>query len=131
MNRSLVGKVAIVVGASRGIGKGIALQLAEVGATVYITGRTLLPDGRGTSLTDCAEEIKKRGGRAIPIQCDLEKDDEVKELFERVSREQNGRLDILVNSAFSSAQAGRKIGGMSGLEPGTSWFRVEHSAATP
>ncbi|XP_019632087.1 PREDICTED: dehydrogenase/reductase SDR family member 1-like [Branchiostoma belcheri] len=104
MNRSLVGKVAIVVGASRGIGKGIALQLAEVGATVYITGRTLLPDGRGTSLTDCAEEIKKRGGRAIPIQCDLEKDDEVKELFERVSREQNGRLDIVVNSAFSSAQ---------------------------
>ncbi|XP_019630648.1 PREDICTED: dehydrogenase/reductase SDR family member 1-like [Branchiostoma belcheri] len=105
MKQCLVGKVAIVTGASRGIGKGIALQLAEAGATVYITGRTLLPDGRGTSLTECVEEIKKRGGHAIPVQCDHEKDDEVKGLFDRVAREQNGRLDILVNNAYSSAKA--------------------------
>ncbi|KAI8516853.1 Dehydrogenase reductase SDR member [Branchiostoma belcheri] len=105
MKQSLVGKVAIVTGASRGIGKGIALQLAEAGATVYITGRTLLPDGRGTSLTECVEEIKKRGGHAVPVQCDHEKDDEVKGLFERVAREQNGRLDILVNNAYSSSKA--------------------------
>ncbi|XP_035658175.1 dehydrogenase/reductase SDR family member 1-like [Branchiostoma floridae] len=105
MDRALVGKVAIVTGASRGIGKGIALQLAEAGATVYITGRTLLPNGRGTSLTDCVEEIKKRGGRAIPVQCDHEKDDEVKDLFDRVAREQHGRLDILVNNAYSAAPA--------------------------
>ncbi|XP_078695709.1 dehydrogenase/reductase SDR family member 1-like [Branchiostoma floridae x Branchiostoma belcheri] len=105
MKQSLVGKVAIVTGASRGIGKGIALHLAEAGATVYITGRTLLPDGRGTSLTECVEEIKKRGGHAVPVQCDHEKDDEVKGLFERVAREQNGRLDILVNNAYSSSRA--------------------------
>ncbi|XP_078697006.1 dehydrogenase/reductase SDR family member 1-like [Branchiostoma floridae x Branchiostoma belcheri] len=104
MKQCLVGKVAIVTGASRGIGKGIALQLAEAGATVYITGRTLLPDGRGTSLTECVEEIKKRGGHAVPVQCDHEKDDEVKGLFDRVAREQNGRLDILVNNAYSSAK---------------------------
>ncbi|CAH1271180.1 DHRS1 [Branchiostoma lanceolatum] len=105
MSRALSAKVAIVTGASRGIGKGIAIQLAEAGATVYITGRTLLPNGQGTSLTDCAEEIKKRGGRAIPVQCDHEKDDEVKDLFDRVGTEQNGRLDILVNSAYSGAPA--------------------------
>ncbi|XP_035658174.1 dehydrogenase/reductase SDR family member 1-like [Branchiostoma floridae] len=103
MDRALSGKVAIVTGASRGVGKGIALQLAEAGATVYITGRTLLPNGRGTSLTDCVEEIKKRGGRAIPVQCDHEKDDEVKDLFDRVAREQHGRLDILVNNAYSAS----------------------------
>eukprot|EP00058_Branchiostoma_floridae_P027436 XP_002612927.1 hypothetical protein BRAFLDRAFT_74681 [Branchiostoma floridae] len=50
-------------------------------------------------------EIKKRGGRAIPVQCDHEKDDEVKDLFDRVAREQHGRLDILVNNAYSAAPA--------------------------
>ncbi|XP_078604718.1 dehydrogenase/reductase SDR family member 1-like [Branchiostoma floridae x Branchiostoma japonicum] len=98
----LSGKVAVVTGATRGIGKGIALQLGEAGATVYITGRTLQPTGKGTSLIECAEEIEKRGGKCIPVQCDHEKDDNIKALFDRIEREQNGQLDILVNNAYKA-----------------------------
>ncbi|XP_035680114.1 dehydrogenase/reductase SDR family member 1-like [Branchiostoma floridae] len=114
MRQSLSGRVAIVTGASRGIGKGIALQLGEAGATVYITGRTMQPDGRGTSLMECAEEIEKRGGKCIPVQCDHEKDEDIKKLFEKVKQEQNGQLDILVNNAYKAVKvlgdaAGKKF----------------------
>ncbi|XP_066290789.1 dehydrogenase/reductase SDR family member 1-like [Branchiostoma lanceolatum] len=105
MSQPLGGRVAIVTGASRGIGKGIALQLGEAGATVYITGRTMQPDGRGTSLMECAEEIEKRGGKCIPVQCDHEKDEDIKKLFEKVKQEQNGQLDILVNNAYKAVKA--------------------------
>eukprot|EP00058_Branchiostoma_floridae_P008806 XP_002594294.1 hypothetical protein BRAFLDRAFT_117668 [Branchiostoma floridae] len=103
----LSGKVAVVTGATRGIGKGIALQLGEAGATVYITGRTLQPTGKGTSLMECAEEIEKRGGKCIPVQCDHEKDDNIKALFDRIEREQNGHLDILVNNAYKAVTCDR------------------------
>ncbi|XP_019628976.1 PREDICTED: dehydrogenase/reductase SDR family member 1-like [Branchiostoma belcheri] len=98
----LSGKIALVTGATRGIGKGIALQLGEAGATVYITGRTLQRTGKGTSLLECAEEIEKRGGKCIPVQCDHEKDDNIKALFDQIQREQNGQLDILVNNAYKA-----------------------------
>ncbi|XP_072021533.1 dehydrogenase/reductase SDR family member 1-like [Amphiura filiformis] len=105
----LSGRVCIVTGASRGIGKGIALQLGEAGATVYITGRTLKPNtdnnGVGGSLLETAEEIESRGGKCIPVQCDHSNDDEVEKLFNKVKTEQNGRLDILVNNAFSAGPA--------------------------
>ncbi|XP_070575007.1 dehydrogenase/reductase SDR family member 1-like [Ptychodera flava] len=107
MSGVLAGKVCIVTGASRGIGKGIALQLAEAGATVYITGRTLAPKDsrlRG-SLQETAEEVKQRGGQCIPVQCDHSDDEQVKKLFDRVSSEQNGRLDVLVNNAYSAVTA--------------------------
>ncbi len=99
---SLSGKVAVVTGASRGIGKGIALALAGEGATVYVTGRTVsegespLPGTVGETAAEC----NQRGGRGIAVQVDHACDDQVAALFERVSREQ-GRLDILVNNAFS------------------------------
>lgn len=99
--RPLVGKVALVTGATRGIGKGIALQLGENGAKVYITGRTLKSkDGGVGSLEHTCEEIKKRGGTAIPVQVDHEKSDQIEDLFKKINSEQNGQLDVLVNNAY-------------------------------
>ena len=98
----LTGKVAVVTGASRGIGKGIALALGAEGATVYVTGRTVsegehpLPGTVG----ETAEEVTRRGGQGIAVKVDHGNDDEVAALFEQVKREQ-GRLDILVNNAFA------------------------------
>lgn len=101
---SLKGKVAIVTGASRGIGKGAALGLAEAGATVYITGRTEsgeeLPGFLSkTSIHRTADEATRLGGIGIAHKCDHSKDEEVERLFRRVMEEQ-GRLDILVNNAW-------------------------------
>ncbi|XP_052061730.1 dehydrogenase/reductase SDR family member 1-like [Mytilus californianus] len=108
MARPMSGKVCIVTGATRGIGKGIALQLGQAGATVYITGRTLTSpkdDPVGGSLTETAEEIEKRGGKCIPVQCDHTKDSDIEELFGRVSKEQDGCLDLLVNNAYAAVKA--------------------------
>jgi NAD(P)-dependent dehydrogenase (short-subunit alcohol dehydrogenase family) len=99
---SLTGKVAIVTGASRGIGRGIALALATEGATVYVTGRTVLPDSHtlpGTIGTT-AIEIDERGGKGIAVQVDHSNDAQVEALYEQVRQEQ-GRLDILVNNAIA------------------------------
>jgi NAD(P)-dependent dehydrogenase (short-subunit alcohol dehydrogenase family) len=99
---SLSGKVAVVTGASRGIGKGISLALAAEGATVYVTGRTVTP---GTyplpgTVGETAAACIRRGGTGIAIQVDHAQDEQVAALFEQVKREQ-GRLDILVNNAFA------------------------------
>lgn len=104
---SLTGKVCIVTGASRGIGKGIALILAKAGATVYITGRTLdTTEGKPGSLRQTAEEIaQESSGQCIPVKCDHGNDEEVKQLFDKVNREQNGRLDVLVNNAYKGVSA--------------------------
>jgi NAD(P)-dependent dehydrogenase (short-subunit alcohol dehydrogenase family) len=101
---SLSGKVAVITGASRGIGKGIALALAAQGATVYVTGRTVTP---GTyplpgTVGETAAECTKRGGKGVAVQVDHANDEQVAALFDQVKREQ-GRLDILVNNAFSLA----------------------------
>jgi NAD(P)-dependent dehydrogenase (short-subunit alcohol dehydrogenase family) len=99
---SLSNKVAVVTGASRGIGKGIALALAEEGATVYVTGRTVTPGSYPLPGTvgETAVEVNRRGGKGIAVQVDHANDAQVAALFERVKSEQ-GRLDILVNNAFS------------------------------
>ncbi|XP_066537857.1 dehydrogenase/reductase SDR family member 1 isoform X1 [Hoplias malabaricus] len=96
---ALSGWVCVVTGASRGIGKGIALQMSEAGATVYITGRQM------KTLQQTAAEVNERGGHCLPVICDSSKEDDIKMLFEKVQREQNGRLDILVNNAYSGVQA--------------------------
>jgi NAD(P)-dependent dehydrogenase (short-subunit alcohol dehydrogenase family) len=98
----LTGKVALVTGASRGVGKGCALAFADQGATVYVTGRTLtagsypLPGTVG----ETASEVCHRGGEGIAVQVDHGDDAQVAALFEQIEREQ-GRLDILVNNAFA------------------------------
>jgi len=99
---ALTGKVAVVTGASRGIGRGMALALAEQGATVYVTGRTVKPgqhDLPGT-VGETAAECNARGGKGIAVAVDHANLNQVAALFEQVKREQ-GRLDILVNNAFA------------------------------
>jgi len=98
-------KVAVVTGASRGVGKGIALALGRAGMTVYVTGRSaseslgsLKGVPLGGSLRETVSQIDELGGRGIAVQCDHRDDAMVKALFERVAVEA-GRLDILVNNA--------------------------------
>ena len=110
----LEGQVAVVTGASRGAGRGIALELGAAGATVYVTGRSTraeparsysrLMELSGVSelpgtIDDTAEEVSQQGGRGIAVRCDHTSERDVRELFERVDREQ-GRIDLLVNNAW-------------------------------
>ncbi|BAC90296.1 SDR family NAD(P)-dependent oxidoreductase [Gloeobacter violaceus] len=100
----LSGRVAVVTGASRGAGRGIALALGDTGATVYVTGRTVrggsLPFiGAPGTIEDTAEGVTARGGRGIAVRCDHTDDIQSAALFERVAHEQ-GRLDLLVNNAW-------------------------------
>lgn len=99
---SLTGKIAVVTGASRGIGKGIAHALGDAGATVYVTGRTVTPGSAPLpgSIGETADEVTRRGGKGIAVQCDHGDDAQIKKLFERVADEQRGRMDLLVNNVY-------------------------------
>lgn len=100
--QELKGKVALVTGGSRGLGKGVALALGDAGATVYITGRSV-EEGQaplpGTILAT-AQDVKERGGEGIALPCDHRDDDAVREAIAKIGEEQ-GRLDILVNNVFA------------------------------
>jgi dehydrogenase/reductase SDR family protein 1 len=98
----LKGRVAVVTGASRGIGKGIALELGAAGATVYVTGRTTGPGGflPGT-VGETAQQVTDLGGTGIAVACDHRHDEAVQAVFDQV-REREGRLDVLVNNVFSA-----------------------------
>ena len=97
-------RVALVTGASRGGGKGIALVLGEEGATVYVTGRSVRGKpttlGRPGTIDDTAEQVTARGGTGIAIRCDHTDDAQVDAVFDRI-RGERGRLDVLVNNAWS------------------------------
>jgi NAD(P)-dependent dehydrogenase (short-subunit alcohol dehydrogenase family) len=94
--------VAVVVGASRGIGKGVAVELALSGAFVVAAGRTLDPvPGRAGSLAETVAAIADLGGQATAVRCDARDDDGLATLFARV-RAEAGRLDVLVNAAFDT-----------------------------
>jgi len=113
--KPLAGEVAIVTGASRGAGRGIALELGAAGATVYVTGRTTRENPntqpyesimRGSGLArmpgtidDAAEEVTRLGGAGIAVSCDHTDEAQVRALIARVEREQ-GKLDLLVNNAW-------------------------------
>lgn len=99
-------KVVLVTGASRGAGAGIARGFGELGYTVYVTGRTVIPgDAKGWdgtvlpgTVAQTAADVTERGGKGIAVMCDHSDDAQVVALFEQIEREQ-GRLDILVNNA--------------------------------
>src|SRR6185503_822558 len=101
-------KVAIVTGASRGIGKGVALALGTAGAIVYVTGRTEDPNNATVPLPGTIHEtaalVTQAGGLGIALRCDHSDDAQVRAVFDRIHTEQ-GRLDLLVNNAWSGYQA--------------------------
>ncbi|MCB2075274.1 MAG: SDR family NAD(P)-dependent oxidoreductase [Novosphingobium sp.] len=92
--------VAIVTGASRGAGRGIAIALGSHGCTVYVTGRSVKPGDHHLSgtVSETANAVTEAGGKGIAVACDSSDDEQVKALFEQVKAEQ-GRIDILVNNA--------------------------------
>jgi NAD(P)-dependent dehydrogenase (short-subunit alcohol dehydrogenase family) len=87
----LDGRIALVTGSTRGIGKGVALALGDARATVYVSGRT--------TVDEVAAEVTARGGLGIPARTDHADDSQVEALFERIDRE-SGRLDLLVGNAW-------------------------------
>ena len=104
---NLQGQIALVTGASRGIGKAIAQELGYAGAIVYLTGRTRQGETPfcqlAGSIDETATSINDEGGTAFPIPCDHAQDEQTQNVFERIQSEQ-GRLDILVNNAWSGYQ---------------------------
>jgi NAD(P)-dependent dehydrogenase (short-subunit alcohol dehydrogenase family) len=100
----LAGQVAVVTGATRGAGLGIARVLGEEGATVYVTGRSVrgapaVPEYPG-SIEDAADQVSARGGHGIPVRCDHTDEQAVDRLFEQVRGDQ-GRLEVLVCNAWA------------------------------
>jgi len=94
--------VAVVTGASRGAGRGIAIALGSHGCTVYVTGRSEKAGDASLpgTIYETAEAVSAAGGEGIPVRVDHGKFDDIKALFDKVAEEQ-GRLDILVNNAFA------------------------------
>lgn len=118
----LEGQVAVVAGGTRGAGRAISLMLGEAGATVYVVGRSTRgnpsPMNRPETIEETAEGVAALGGVGVPVRADLTVEEDVRALFGRVRKEQNGRLDILVNDVW-------------GGDPLTEWGKPfwEHSLA--
>jgi NAD(P)-dependent dehydrogenase (short-subunit alcohol dehydrogenase family) len=133
----LGGRVAVVTGASRGVGRGVALVLCECGATVYATGRA--PEaGAAQSITMWTGQVKhvpetlaetaelaaargrERGGRCVAVQVDHTQDAQVEALFARLHTEQ-GRLDVLVNNVWGGYEDMRQFGRPFWEQPAWRW----------
>jgi len=112
------GRVAVVTGASRGIGRGIALELGSAGYTVYCLGRSSrtqqldvdyqrpVADGLDLTVESAADEITKRGGIGIAVPCDLGKDGIIEDILENTIQKKEERLDLLVCSAYTTPPTG-------------------------
>lgn len=121
--RPLEGKVAVVTGASRGIGKGIALELGAAGATVYATGRSAGGSRSGSgpgSVDETAEEISRLGGTGIGVRCDHSEDTDVEALFKRIADEE-GKLHVLANNVYNSPASMRFLGKPFWEVPAAGW----------
>src|SRR5262245_21009630 len=129
--KRLVGRVALVAGATRGAGRGIARALAEAGATVYCTGRSVKgtpsPYGRPETIDETAAIIKAAGGTAFALRVDHTHENEVKGLFRRIMRAHK-RIDIVVDSV---AGADRKDGAEDGSCPDWGRHTIDFSALPP
>jgi NAD(P)-dependent dehydrogenase (short-subunit alcohol dehydrogenase family) len=104
MTTNRVNKIALVTGASRGGGRGVAVELGAAGYTVYVTGRSTrgavtsgLP---GTAIEDTADLVNAAGGTGIPVRCDHLNENEIASLIDQIRRD-HGRIDLLVNNAWA------------------------------
>ena len=100
---SLADTTAVVTGASRGVGRGVALALGDAGATVYVTGRSVADDRTDDlpgTVDETAATVTERGGRGVPVRCDHTDDDAVASLFERIDRDHAHELTLLVNNVW-------------------------------
>lgn len=112
-------RVALVTGASRGVGRGIAIGLGEAGATVYVTGRTRDGDPSGElpgTIHETARQVDAAGGRGVALHCDHRDDARTEAVFARVAAD-HGRLDLLVNNVWGGYERMVENGAFTFAEP--------------
>src|SRR6187549_2782252 len=99
-------RICVVLGGSRGGGRGIAMALGDAGATVYVAGRTTRggaapADGAPGTIDDTADEVTRRGGHGVPVVTDVADPASIAALFDRIDAERGGRLDLLACASWS------------------------------